>query len=134
MSRTRQRTRILLLLALGVTCALVLGVWLVQNESEEGHIHPNQVTLDNMEAFEIQVRRDLPIGTDKEDVEAFLTNWSIEYEYFAPDYGSEHYANSYRIVLSNIGTRVFFPASLIIYIHLDESDMIREIVFRDHYK
>jgi hypothetical protein len=41
------------------------------------HIRPRDVTMTNVEAYEQQVVKDLPMGTPKKDVEAYLAREKI---------------------------------------------------------
>jgi hypothetical protein len=99
----------------------------------EERISPSEVTLDNLEAFEAQMRRDLPIGTSKEDVEAYLTRCGLRYDFVGlnPGYGPD--ANSFQTTIENIGIRVIFMAHLLIRIRLDQHDKVKEIYFRVDY-
>jgi hypothetical protein len=97
----------------------------------EERISPSEVTLDNLEAFEAQVRRDLPIGTSKEDVEAYLTRCGLPYDFFGPS--PLYDGNSFQTTIENIGMRVVFMAHLFIRIRLDQHDKVKEIFFRVDY-
>jgi len=97
----------------------------------EKRISPSEVTLDNLEEYEAQVRRDLPIGTPKEDVEAYLTRCGLPYDSIGPN--PLYDANSFQTTIENIGIRVIFQASLFIRIRLDQQDKVKEILFRVDY-
>jgi hypothetical protein len=96
-------------------------------------IASSQVTLSNLEEFEKQVRHDLPLGTSKENSEAYLSQRHISHSFFGSDpiYGPD--GNAILGTLENIGMRGSFRASLGIWIHLDSHAKVRNIVFRVEY-
>ncbi len=145
MRKTQVNKRAASLFAYMVACAGLLGVLLVQtscasepkrenNVAVSGErILPDQVNLANLEAFEEQMRHDLPVGTAKKDVETYLNRWRIRYGFIdsAPIYGPD--GNSFHAVLENIGKRSIFTARLSIWIRLGENEEVREIDFRVTY-
>ncbi|MEO3427261.1 hypothetical protein AAFN88_00285 [Pelagibius sp. CAU 1746] len=124
----------------GLGCAGLLALWLalgsdeVQKGNADGRILPREVTLENLDAFEKQLLRDLPVGTTKQDVETYLKRWEISYTYLPPDSGWLEYSNSFYATLDNIGSRNFLRASLSISIVHDEEDKVRAIWFSVKYK
>ncbi len=127
MLRYRSVKLLIVLVAAGV------GLFHGASSSEEMRILPKQVTLSNVEAFKEQMRRDLPPGTEKVDVEEYLTRWNILHSFYGPSplYGAN--GNAFQGRIPNIGRLYLFPANLFIRIHLDSSERVREIFFRvDH--
>jgi len=124
----------LLLLMLVVSSSALLGTRLVNAEDEDRSILPSDVTLANVEAFQEQMQRDLPVGTAKQDVEAYLTHWEIPHTYIGGDPANLEYANSFHAALSDIGSRNFLRASLSIWITHDQDDKLRDIWFSVRYK
>src|SRR5690348_6144834 len=59
----------------------------LSSSSRLAPIPPDEVNLENLPLFEAQLRRDLPVGTAKEDVEAYLTRWTIRHSFVPPDIG-----------------------------------------------
>src|SRR5216684_1701933 len=53
--------------------------------TRDERILPSQVSLPNVETFQAQMRRDLPVGTPKEAVEAYLNQLKFRYEFFKVD-------------------------------------------------
>ena len=97
----------------------------------EKRISPSEVTLSNLDAFEAQMRRDLPIGTPKQDVEAYLTQSKIRHGFTEGRSGP--FGPLFQATIENIGRRVVFTASLAIRIHLDPDGKVDEITFRVEY-
>ena len=132
------------LLRIVVTCGVILGGLLMRvSHAQEKpssfaaalggkRVHPSEVSLSNVEAFEAQMRRDLPLGTPKANVEAYLKCWSIPY--FFADADGTPTGNAFYGTLMKIGKKSKFTGHLAIRIFLDEEDKIREIVFRIDYR
>jgi len=132
-------------LATGVAYSLLLGMLCTrgcdaneqQRKSEmpmgRQHILSNQITISNLAVFEAQTLRDLPTGTSKKDVEAYLALWNIPHTFFGSDpiYGKD--GNCFMLAFKNIGTVNIFTASLQVWIPLDENDKVRGIDFRVSY-
>ena len=93
----------------------------------EERILPNEVTLDNLEAFQEQMRRDLPVGTPKADVGAYLARWDISHHFFGTNYGS--LGNSFHAVLEDLGIYHGYTPRLNAWIDLDDTNLVREIRF-----
>ena len=135
----------LILLAVGTACSGLLGSLFIQsgNASEQPkkddvtmhrqRILPSQITLSNLTAFEAQTLRDLPTGTPRKDVEAYLTRWNIPYTFvgYGPIYGPD--GNSFLAALKNIGRFNIFTADLEVWIHLDGDEKVRGVDFRVTY-
>jgi hypothetical protein len=95
-------------------------------------ILPQDVSTRNLEAYEAQFRRDIPVGTPKAEVEGYLTRMNIRHLFLPSSiYGND--GNVFQAVFNDIGTVLGFQASLGIWIRLDEEDKVREIVFRLQY-
>ena len=109
------------------------SLWLDPAAAEIGRILPSEVTHENLYAFQEQTRRDLPVGTAKQDVEAFLTRLNIRHTYLPPDSGYLEYGNSFHAVLDDLGWYQGFAVKLYIWIHLDDTNLVREIRFRTSY-
>lgn len=118
------------MLALLVGSAVALGLFV----RADGRILPSMVNLSNVEAFKEQTKRDLPPGTPKAAVEAYLTRWKIRCSFVPPSGLFKRFANSYHCSLRDIGLRAIFWAWLSIWIHLDNDDKLREIKFDIRYK
>ena len=128
-----------------VAAVTSLGLLVIQSAAAQEHhaadvlavaderIHPSEVTLENVEAFQEQVRRDLPVGTAKKDVEEYLINWGIRHLYLEPVPIYGRYGNSFQCAIGYIGVRRGFDARLTFYIHLDGIDAVREISFSVKY-
>jgi hypothetical protein len=101
------------------------------NPSRTSRILASQVTLSNVELFKLQVIRDLPIGTSKEDVESYLTNLKVEHSFV--DARSLIDQNTFYGGIENIGFRLGFPGSLAIRIHIDAQDKVDRVSFRIDY-
>jgi hypothetical protein len=96
-------------------------------------ISAEEVTLFNADAFEEQLRRDIPHGTPKDVVETYLFQHNIGYVFEpASEFAGPH-GNAFYGSIENIGTRVMFSAHLAIRIFLDPEGRVREIVFRVDY-
>ena len=76
--------RVLILLA---ACLLLSAC----TSNSADRIVPSAVTVRNVAQFERQVRDDLPIGTSKVAVEAYLTRWNIDHSFGQ----SPQYANAF---------------------------------------
>lgn len=130
---------------LAVVSLGILGLLAIQSAAAQEHqaadapavadarIPPSEVTLDNLEAFQEQLHRDLPVGTAKNDVEEYLMHWSIRHLYLEPFPIHGRYGNSFQCAIGYIGMRSGFPARLTFYVHLDGSDAVREITFSVKY-
>jgi len=79
------------------------------------------------------MRRDLPVGTPKADVESYLTRENIPHAFLSADKIYGHDDSLFHAVLRNIGIRVIFSADLSIWIHIDQNDRLREIRSRIQY-
>ena len=98
----------------------------------EKRIVPEAVNLGNVESFKAQLRRDLPIGTPKVDVEDYLVRWGIQYAFVPANTGQGD--NTFYASLKNLGTQSGFPTDLAIRIHLDSNGRVEAIIFRlDHF-
>lgn len=96
-------------------------------------IPANKVTLGNVEAFEKQVARDLPVGTPKDNVEAYLIHEKITHSFYSSDpiYGPD--GNTFQGTIRNIGVRLIFEGDLAIRIHLNAQDKVDKVWFRIDY-
>ena len=83
--------------------------------------------MENVEAFQEQVRRDVPLGTAKADVEAYLTRWDIPHQYIGPRASYPPLGNSFYGLLEDIGYYHGFTPSLNVRIFLDDTNLVREI-------
>jgi len=93
----------------------------------DGHrMLAKEVRLSNVDAFEAQLRRDLPLGTSKADVEAYLAQLNIRHAYVGPH-------NAYQAVIDDIGMRQGFQASLDIWVSLDADEKVKEIRLHVQY-
>jgi hypothetical protein len=101
------------------------------NPTRTSRILASQVTLSNVELFKLQVIRDLPIGTAKEDVESYLTSLMVEHSF--ADTRSLIDQNTFYGGIENIGFRLGFPGSLAIRIHVDANDKVDKVSFRIDY-
>lgn len=95
------------------------------------HISASEVRLSNLDAFEAQVRHDIPLGTQKQTVETYLSREKIPH--FFADSSYEEGGNEFYGTLKNIGARWGFPASLAIRIHLDQGERVDKVWFRVDY-
>lgn len=66
------------LLALAVGCGEPAG-----GEAQSERIVAERVTMSNIAQFEQQIRRDLPIGTDKREVEEYLREIGLTFTFIA---------------------------------------------------
>ena len=116
-----------------VTFALGGAVWILDAKAADAaRILPSAVTLSNVETFKEQLIRDIPIGTTKGDVEAYLTKWKIVHSFVDP--GSLIDENTFYGIIENIGVRMgLFPASLAIRIHVDAMDKVDRVLLRIDY-
>ena len=87
----------------------------------EGAVVQRVVRLSNAASFEAQVRPDLPLGTHRGEVDAYLAQLNITHVYVAP-----HHA--YQAAISDIGMRQVFQASLEVWIVLDVNEKVRDYV------
>ena len=94
-------------------------------------IAPGDVRWANLDAFEAQVRADLPIGTPKSNVDTYLRGWGIPYGYSEPNTGLGE--NSFMVTIKNIGPRMGFTSYLVIRIQLDASKRVSSIDFHVEY-
>jgi hypothetical protein len=128
---------IILILAICTACAGPSG-WPTspsgnaqQQSTNAQRILPGQVNWStNLVAFEAQIRHDLPIGTPKNDVETYLTRWSIPHYFVASRFDGDPDGNSFQCMLNDIGTRIIFQVYLEIWIRLDGDGKVRAIDFR----
>jgi len=97
---------------------------------DENSIAPNQVTLSNLDSFELQFKRDLPAGTIKKDVDEYLQRRNLRC-FFATAEGLGK--NTFYCRIENIGNRGGFTADLSIRIHLNSSLEVDDISFRVDY-
>jgi hypothetical protein len=104
-----------------------------ETDANMARIMPSDVTLDNLSDYEAQVRRDLPIGTPKGEVEAYLDHYNIPHSFIPPNTVYPPASNSFQATLENIGVRIIFPAGLLMKIFLDDQDKVREITFHVEY-
>ena len=89
-------------------------------------ILPSEVNLANLDAFEDQMRTDLPKGTAKRDVKKYLDKWNILYNL-------SYDGLSYYAAIENLGMRSVFRASLVIRIYLDADEEVDHLAFRVEY-
>ena len=97
------------------------------------HIPANGVNWSNMSSFQKQVEFDLPIGTSKEQVEAYLRREKIPYFFADAGYGEKTGGNAFYGTLKHIGRRAGFDASLAIRIHIGASNKVDKVWFRTDY-
>src|SRR5262245_26563336 len=117
------RYRVVMMLV--VTIAASSGFF-YEGSASDAQILPGQVTLSNVEAFKQQMRRDLPVGTPKAEVEEYLTRWKILHSFYGPAYGP--FGNAFGARIPDIALRLgLFPSDLNIKIYLDASDRLREM-------
>jgi hypothetical protein len=98
--------------------------------SADTHQTP-RVTLAKVHLFEAQVRKDLPIGTSRHAVEAYLDRARINHHYFDSDYAVD--ANSIHFIIKNIGERWGYTANLQGWVYLDPHERVRVIKFLIQY-
>ena len=127
-------------LAAGIAGAGLIGFLALHSVTAQDHqavdtpavadqrIPPSDVTLENLEAFQEQVRYDLPVGTAKRDVEEYLTLWQMPHDFFGRSYGS--LGNSFHAVVEDLGLYHGFIPRLSVWIYLDDKDLVREVKFR----
>jgi len=92
----------------------------------EHRILPSEVRLSNLDAFEAQLRKDLPPGTAKTEVESYLGRSGLKHAYVSPH-------RAFSASIDNIGLRGPFQASLLILIYLGTSDQVKEVAFYVEY-
>ena len=120
-----------------LTCALLAGANILSMqccfaaESSLSRILPKDVSLANLAAFEKQFSADLPVGTSKEAVEAYLLRWELPHEFAGRNSPADR--NTFFARMENIGLRLSFPASLVIKVHLSEMDRVERIEYRTDY-
>jgi hypothetical protein len=132
-------------LAIGSTIAVLIaalaGLLLAgvnSNRSESvatKRISVSEVRLSNLNAFAAQVRREVPLGTPKREVEVYLSKQHIRCGFAEPDpdISDPNIQSVFAGTIQNIGTRWGFPASLAIRIHLNGMDKVDKIWFRVDY-
>ena len=108
-----------------VVCGLAQG-----NLPTFDRLLPKDVTWRNVDDFESQVRRDVPIGTSASDVEKYLRRWTIGYEFHNPDRSAK--TNTIVAALDNLGYRAPFFPRLLFYLSLD-ADKVTSIRFHVEY-
>lgn len=114
--------------AVGV-CIGVAAVAFKLTRSEP--ILPANVTGWNCEAFITQTKHDLPPGTPRAIVQAYLDERKFPYEYVDPDLSYDPKGPAFYSDLYKIGRfLLIFDENLVVRIHLDEQNRLREIVFR----
>jgi hypothetical protein len=96
-----------------------------------GRIGARQVNLSNLDAFEAQIRHDIPRGTSKKAVEAYLVRERIPHGFADASYGDA--GNEFYGTLKNIGIRLGFEANLAIRVRLDGAGKVDVISFRVDY-
>jgi hypothetical protein len=114
-----------------VTTLQSVGYGLAQGSlPTSNRLLPKDVTWRNVDDFESQVRRDLPIGTSASDVEEYLRRWTIGYEFHNPDSSAK--TNTIVGALDNLGYRAPFFPRLLFYFSLD-ADKVTSIRFHVEY-
>ena len=124
-----------------MVAARLVGLMLIaacSNKAEsETHvpaqIAPTSVTLENVERYEEQVRQELPIGTPKEAVEAYLRRIAVTHS-FVPASAVNPFGNTFNALIENIGRTAVGPglfanANLEIHVHLDDNERVDRIEF-----
>jgi hypothetical protein len=91
----------------------------------------SELNFANIDAFESQIRRDVPLGTSKQRVEVYLSRENIPHGLAQPNSGVGE--NTFYGTVKNVGTRLGFEASLAIRIHLDQKEKVDKIWFRVDY-
>lgn len=95
-------------------------------------ISANEVTLSNLDAFEAQMIRDLPIGTPKASVQDYITRTGLKCSFVeprGPDWG-----NLFGCRIENIGHLGIFSAGLGVGIYLDAKAQVKNLFFRVDYE
>ena len=115
--------------SLTVAIVLILGV----SAAPARPISPNEVTLSNLDAFKAQMIRDLPTGTSKAEVEAYLGRSGMRCS-FTDKHWPGGWGNMFHCRISNIGLRGGFTADLAIKIHLDATDQVDNVFFKVDYE
>jgi hypothetical protein len=101
--------------------------------NESTRIDPYEVNLSNLEAFKEQLRRDLPPGTPKEDVETYLTRWRIAHHFSGPNSPARSTRNIFYALIEDIAVLPIYRVSLQIDIRLDDHDSVKDIEFMTTY-
>lgn len=108
-------------------CAWTFGALLLSacGEHRGDRLEAGEVTLRNHEAYEVQLRADLPTGTPKADVARHLASQGVEYHFLDPAYSTKHdplMGNAYVFRLRRIGTTILFETDLVCEVHFDPQD------------
>jgi hypothetical protein len=120
-----------LLAALAAAAFFTLGNSTISAAVVTKRISSGEVRLSNLDAFEAQIRRDVPLGAPKQRIETYLSQQNIPHLFAEPNSGVGE--NTFYGTLKNIGARWGFPASLAIRIHLDHNEKVDKIWFRVDY-
>jgi hypothetical protein len=133
--RERKRlTRVLIALlvssscgaAFGEECARVPGATGGADAAGAHRMTAKEVHLSNVASFDAQLRRDIPLGTKRVDVETYLEQLAVDFSYVAP-----HHA--YSAGIPYVGVRAVFQASLTFWIMFDEDERVKEVTCRVYY-
>lgn len=81
------------------------------------------------------MRHDIPLGTPRSKVEAYLSQQNIPHGFAEPEPAliDQNIQNAFYGTIKGIGVRWGFPASLAIRIHLDGNEKVDKIWFRVDY-
>ena len=134
--RSKVRMRGCLLLAASILSVGMAASWCQTDKIDDRalnqkRIEPDHVTIANRQIFQEQLRQDLPVGTSKKEVEAYLTRRGITHSLVRR--GAPVDANTFYAIIKNIGPAGAFVASLAIRIQLDDDDKVQRIWFRVDY-
>lgn len=91
---------------------------------------PGEVTWENVDRFELQVRDDLPVGTPANKVVEYLDFWKLKH--IVVDIDRAAYKKLIHAVIDDLGRRGPFRASLSIYFELFD-DKVATIRFKVEY-
>ncbi len=97
-------------------------------------ISPHDVSVENVEAFKAQLRDDVPKGTSKGQVRAYLARLKINYRFVDPNPIKLDDSNHFQGRIDNIGMRKGFQTSLEFWIRLDKTDAVKGIDFSEIYR
>ncbi len=102
--------------------------------ASQKRISPHDVSVENVEAFKAQLRSDVPKGTPKGQVRAYLARLKINYRFVDPNPIKLDDSNYFQGKIDNIGMRSGFQTSLEFWIRLDKTDAVKGIEFSEVYR
>lgn len=116
---------------LGTVYFAATGVCLAQGDRDPGkRVSPGEVTWENVDRYELQVRDDLPVGTPANKVVEYLDFWKLKH--IVVDMDRTASRKLIHAVIDDLGRRGPFRASLSIYFELFD-DKVETIRFKVEY-